>query len=197
MIRMAMASDSKEILKIYAPYIKDTAISFETEVPTIVEFSLRIQMITKQYPFLVYTIDNEIVGYAYASRHRERAAYLYNVEMSIYFLPEYHGSGKAYSLYDCLLVLLGELGYKNAYAVYTEPNVKSMRFHQKFGFKLIGTHHKTGYKFGKWHDVTWLEKTIREHDETPKGILSINQISSEYLESLFSLYWRNRNEKKR
>ena len=188
MIRLAKVSDNIEILKIYTPYIKDTAISFETEIPTDSEFSFRIEMITKQYPFLVYEIGNKIVGYAYASKHRERAAYLYDVDVSIYFLPEYHGSGKAYNLYNCLFNLLEKLGYKNAYAAYTEPNIKSKKFHEKFGFKIIGTHHKTGYKLGKWHDVTWLEKAINDHDESPKGILSINDIPNDYLENLFSLY---------
>ena len=188
MIRLVKASDVKEILKIYTPYIKDTAISFETEIPTINEFTNRIEIISKQYPFLVYEIDNRIIGYAYASKHRERAAYLYNVDVSIYFLPEYHGTGKAYSLYDCLFKILIKLEYRNAYAAYSEPNKKSSKFHQKFNFKHIGTHHKTGYKFGKWHDVTWLEKTLNEHTENPKEILLINELSHDYLESIFNSY---------
>ena len=184
-LRLAKKSDAEEILKIYAPYILNTAFSFETEVPTIEEFAMRIESIIKQYPFLVYSIDDVVVGYAYASQHRERAAYLYDVDVSIYVLEEYQGSGVANKLYDCLFVLLAKLGYKNAYAAYTEPNVKSMKFHEKFGFILIGTHHKTGYKFGKWHDVTWLEKEISIHDEKPKEIVSINEISSDYLEDIF------------
>lgn len=187
-IRLATISDSVNVLKIYAPYITDTAVSFETEVPSISEFSSRIEMITSKYPFLVYEIDDIIIGYAYASKHRERAAYLYDVDVSVYVLPEYHGSGISYKLYDCLFALLVELGYKNVYAAYTEPNIKSMKFHHKFGFVNIGTHHKTGYKFGQWHDVTWLEKTIAEHDEKPKEPLSINDISSEYLEQLLGAY---------
>ena len=186
MIRLVKVSDSKEILEMYTPYVRDTAISFETEIPTINEFSNRIEIISKQYPFLVYEIDNKVIGYAYASKHRERAAYSYNVDVSIYFLPEYHGTGKAYSLYDCLFKILSKLEYRNAYAAYTEPNIKSMKFHQKFDFKHIGTHHKTGYKFGKWYDVTWLEKTIKEHTENPREILSINEISHEYIKSLFN-----------
>jgi len=188
MIRLVTASDSEGILKIYAPYIRDTAISFETEVPTISEFSARIETIAKQYPFLVYEVDDEIVGYAYASRHRERAAYLYCVDVSIYVLPEHHGSGIAYKLYDCLLILLKELGYCNAYAGCVVPNAKSIKFHTKFGFTLIGTYRKTGYKFGQWHDVTWLEKTLTKHSEKPAKIKAISELSSEYLESVFSSY---------
>lgn len=187
-MRLAVISDSEKILKIYAPYITDTIISFETEVPTITEFSDRIETISKQYPFLVYEIGEKIVGYAYASKHRERAAYLYNADVSIYVLPEYHGSGLAHKLYDCLFTLLTELGYKNVYAACTEPNVKSINFHKKFDFKLIGTHHKTGYKFEKWHDVTWFEKVINEHDEKPKKLLAISEIPCEYLKTLFRSY---------
>ena len=95
MIRLVRASDIYEILKIYSPYIKDTAITFETEIPTNNEFSNRIDIISKKYPFLVYEIDNKVIGYSYASKHRERAAYLYNVDVSIYFLQAYHGTGKA------------------------------------------------------------------------------------------------------
>jgi len=187
-IRMATIVDSEAILNIYAPYVRDTTISFEIEVPTIVEFSRRITEITKQYPYLVSLIDNKVVGYAYASKHRERAAYLYDVDVSIYILSEYHSSGIAHKLYDCLFSLLNKLGYKNAYAAYTEPNIKSMKFHQKFGFELIGTHHKTGYKFEKWHDVTWLEKIISDHNDSPETIKLISDLPDEYLEDIFIQY---------
>lgn len=187
-IRLATISDSEAILKIYAPYIKNTAITFETEVPAVGEFSCRIETICKQYPYLIYEINHNVVGYAYASKHRERAAYAYDVDVSIYILPRYHGSGIAYKLYDCLFKMLKELGYYNAYAGYTVPNDKSMYFHQKFGFVPIGTHHKTGYKLGKWHDVTWLEKVINEHSNKPAMIKSIGELSNEYLNEIFLLY---------
>ncbi len=187
-IRLATISDSENILKIYAPYIENTAISFETEVPSVADFSERVANISKQYPYLVYQIDGEIVGYTYASKHKERAAYIYDAEVSIYILPEYHGKGIARKLYECLFVLLKKLGYYNVYAGYTVPNIKSMNFHYKSGFTLIGTHHKTGYKFEKWYDVTWLEKSINEYTEKPVGIKSISELSSEYLESVLSPY---------
>lgn len=186
-IRMATPSDSEAILKIYAPYIEETAVSFETETPSAAEFARRIEEIIEKYPYLLYQIDGEIVGYAYASRHRERAAYLYDTDVSIYVLPQYHGCGAAYKLYNCLFAILKELGYYNAYAAYTVPNEKSRRFHEKFGFKLIGTHHKTGYKFGKWHDVVWLEKVINEHGENPDEVKSIADLPEEYLKKI----WRD------
>ncbi|MCL2198068.1 MAG: N-acetyltransferase family protein [Defluviitaleaceae bacterium] len=175
-IRQATAADSAKILEIYAPFITDTVITFETELPTAQEFYVRVKEISERYPFLVYEIDNKILGYAYAAKHRERAAYMYNVEVSVYISPKHHGAGIADKLYTRLFELLDKLGYKNAYAVYNEPNEKSRKFHQKFGFEYVGTFRKTGYKFGKWHDVTWLEMAIGEHGENPKKIVSINEV---------------------
>jgi phosphinothricin acetyltransferase len=188
LIRLATVTDSKDILKVYAPYITDTAVSFETEVPTVSEFACRIESINKKYPYIVYQIEDKIVGYAYASKHRERAAYCFDVDVSIYVLPEYHGSGVAHKLYDCLFKILVKLGYYNAYAGYTVPNQKSMKFHQKFGFTLVGTYHKTGYKFGQWHDVTWLEKALNNHNNKPESLKSINDLPEEYLYDIFHSY---------
>jgi len=185
-IRLVKTSDSEEILKIYAPFINNTTISFETKVPTIGEFSSRIEATCKLYPYLVYQVDDKIIGYAYATKHRERDAYRYDVDVSIYVLPEYHGSGVAKKLYDCLFKILKMLGYVNVYAACTVPNNKSLKFHAKFGFLLIGTHHKTGYKFGQWHDVTWLEKSINEHIDKTDKVKSIEELALESLENIFS-----------
>lgn len=185
-IRLATGLDSLAILSIYEPYINKTAVTFETEVPAVDEFALRIENIGKQYPYLVYLLDDEIIGYAYASGHRQRQAYCYDVDVSIYIKSQYHGSGIAFKLYDALFVILKELGYCNAYAGYTVPNEKSKRFHKKFGFTLIGTHHKTGYKLGKWHDVTWLEKSINLHIHNPPTIKSISELSLERLNEILT-----------
>ncbi len=188
LIRLVTDFDSEAILSIYAPYITNTAISFEMDVPTISEFSNRIENISKQYPYLVYLIDKQVIGYAYASRHRERAAYNYDVDTSIYVLPEYHGFGIANKLYDCLFEILKQLGYYNAYAGITVPNEKSENFHKKYGFIKIGTHHKTGYKFNRWHDVIWFEKVINENYEEPRPIKSINELSEKDLNEILLLY---------
>ena len=187
-IRLAGINDSSAILDIYAPYITDTTISFETEVPAAGDFADRVKSIIKQYPFLLYVIDGNVVGYAYASRHKERAAYLYDVDVSIYILPEYHSRGIAGNLYGCLFDILKLLGYRNVYAGYTVPNDKSMRLHYKFDFSLVGTYHKAGYKFRKWHDVTWLEKTINEYDEIPAALKSIYDLPREELDKIFMMY---------
>lgn len=185
-IRLAAMADSGAILKIYAPFITDTAVSFETEVPAEDAFAQRVNAIREQYPYLVDQVDGEIVGFAYASRHRQRSAYRYDVDCSIYVLPRFHGTGAAHRLYGCLFELLEELGYYNAYAAYTVPNEQSMRFHLKFGFSPIGTFHKTGYKFGSWHDVTWLEKHICSSREAPARIRSVGELPEAQLQEICS-----------
>ncbi len=192
LLRLVTTSDSEAILNIYAPYIRHTTISFETDIPTINEFSTRINAIYRQYPYLVYLIDGKIIGYAYASNHRTRAAYNYDVDTSIYISPEYHSLGIASRLYNCLFEILRELGYYNAYAGIAVPNKKSVLFHKKHDFVTIGTYHKTGYKFNRWHDVLWLEKVINKHCVPPNSIQSIHDLNDKYLSNLFLSYAQNK-----
>ncbi len=180
-LRLASRDDAEAILSIYAPYILNTAISFETVLPSVEEFAGRIEKIGAKYPYLICLEDNKAVGFAYASAHRERAAYCYDVEVSIYVDESFHSTGAASLLYTCLFRILKEQGFCNAYAAYTEPNEKSRRFHQKMGFNVIGTHHKTGYKLGRWHDVTWLERTINEHSGNPQPVVPIKVLPKELL----------------
>lgn len=185
-IRLAEKNDSAAILRIYAPYITDSAVSFETEVPSVGDFANRIESICEIYPYLVYLVDGKIIGYAYASKHRERAAYRFDVDVSVYVLPEYHGQGVANRLYSCLFRILKELGYCNAYAGYTVPNEKSMRFHEKSGFTYVGTYYKTGFKLGRWHDVVWVGKVISEHAENPPEPKSIRDLPADYIKNLLA-----------
>lgn len=175
-IRLARPADGEALSRIYAPYVRDTAVSFELEPPDAAEFTARIETIGARYPYLVSVDGGVPVGYAYASRHRERAAYRYDVDVSIYVAPPYHGKGVAQALYERLFALLAALGYRNAYAAYTEPNEPSRRFHEKMGFVPVGTFHRTGYKFGKWHDVTWAERTVGDPADAPGEILSIREL---------------------
>lgn len=186
-IRLASITDSEEILEIYAPYVQNTAISFEIEVPTIQEFSKRIENICKQYPYLVYMSNNKIVAYAYASKHRERAAYCYNVDVSVYASLEYHGKGIARRLYKCLFAILMEQGYYSAYAGYTVPNEKSMKFHEKFGFTYVGTYEKVGYKLEEWYDVTWMGKTITDYTQKPKPLKSMSELPEEFIQNILNM----------
>lgn len=184
-LRMANLNDAEEILKIYAPYVRDTIITFEYEVPTILEFRERIKNTLENYPYIVCLIDNKIIGYAYAGKHKERAAYMWNVELSIYLNKEYtkHGIGKV--LYKAILDILKMQNIQNVYGVVTSNNISSEKFHEDFGFNKLGIFHKTGYKFNKWHDVTWYEKNIGGYGK-PKEFISIKEINRENIEEILS-----------
>lgn len=175
-IRLANEADSASILQIYAPFITDTVITFEYEVPSIEEFRKRISSVQKKYPWLVCEINGKIVGYAYASPFHERAAYDWSVDFSIYINPEYHGKKIGKALYFALLELLKMQGYYNAYALVTMPNIKSESIHESFGFRSVGICENVGYKFEKWRDVKWFELEIQKHPEVPMPPKVIDEI---------------------
>ncbi|MEA4831160.1 MAG: N-acetyltransferase family protein [Oscillospiraceae bacterium] len=175
-IRMARITDSDEILKIYEPYITDTDITFEIDVPSAEDFRIRTENIMKQYPYLVCECYGKIVGYAYASKHRERAAYKYSVDLSIYIMPEYHRLGIGRKLYNCLFDILKRQGFYTAYAAIALPNENSIALHKIMGFSEVGVFHNVGYKKGNWHDVIWLEKVLNEYENAPGIIKNINDI---------------------
>ena len=167
-IRNAAAADAEVIRNIYAPYITDTCVTFETEVPAMEEFAARIESISRAYPYLVGVTDGKVVGYAYASRHRARAAYQYSADVSIYVAPGYHRRGIGRALYSKLFELLRERGIYTVYAGITLPNEESAGLHNAFGFRQVGVFRNVGYKFGRWLDVMWMEKPLREYDEPVK-----------------------------
>lgn len=189
MIRLAKEQDASDILSIYAPYVEHTAFTFEYEVPTLQEFSSRIVNTLKVLPWIVYEIDGSVVGYAYASEHRKRAAYQWSVDLSVYIKQEFHGRRIAKILYECLIDILKLQGYYNTYAGVSIPNPKSEHFHESFGFRPIGIYHKVGYKFDKWHDTKWYELTILDHSLTPNDIQTIKELENtpEY-RNIFDLY---------
>ncbi len=162
-IRDAVVGDADEILDIYAPYVRDTAISLEIAVPGREDFRRRVAGILAAYPYLVCMADGKIAGYAYAARQMEREGYRYNVSVSVYLRPEFQGRGIGKKLYARLLSLLKERGYRTAYAVITLPNPKSLALHESFGFAPVGVFHHTGHKFDRWHDVVWLEKDLEDN----------------------------------
>lgn len=176
-IRLATEGDNASILQIYAPYITDTVISFECQVPNIVEFSERMENIQRRYPWLVCEINDNIVGYAYASRFSEREAYNWSADFSVYINPQYHRRNIGTALYFALFELLKLQGYYNVYAGVTLPNIKSQSLHESFGFKAIGVYQNVGYKFGSWHDVKWYGLKIKEPIQSPIKPKSIDEIS--------------------
>lgn len=167
-IRLATGADAAALLAIYAPYVRDTTVSFEYEVPTISEFAGRIDKVrARPLPWLLAERQGRVVGYAYAGPHRERAAYQWAVEVSVYVQAADHGTGVAGQLYAALFGLLRRQGYVNAYAGITLPNGKSEAFHRRCGFELVGTYRRVGYKFGAWRDVRWLVKELQEPPAEP------------------------------
>lgn len=165
-IRQATENDASELLDIYAPYITDTTITFEDVIPTIEDFKQRIRDISAKFPYLV-AIDenNKILGYAYAHSYKPRAAYEWTVEVSIYIDQNYKGHGLGTKLYHHLERLLKQQGVVNLMARITQENAASIRFHKKLGYQETGVFHKVGFKFNRWLDITWMEKSLNPHVE--------------------------------
>jgi len=160
-IRTVTINDAQECLNIYSYYVLNTTITFEYDTPTIVEFKQRIQKITQKYPYLVAILDNEIVGYAYATSYKERAAYDWSVETTVYVKNDRHGLGVGKTLYTHLERNLKDRNIVNMLACITYPNPKSIDFHAKFGFEKVGHFPKVGYKFNEWKDIIWMQKVIK------------------------------------
>ncbi len=160
-IREATVDDAAALLVIYRPYIEESSISFEVEVPSTAVFAERIAKALSKWSWLVAECDGKPVGYAYGTEHRAREAYAYSVETSAYVHQDYHRAGIARALYVALLERLKTLGFANAYAGITLPNEASVGFHRTLGFEPIGVFPRVGYKFGEWHDVAWLHRPIQ------------------------------------
>ena len=174
----AEAFDAEAILSIYAPYILTTPVTFETEVPSVSAFAGRIESISGEFPYLLLFIDSELVGYAYAHKQAERAAYGWNAELSVYLRMDMRGKGVGRPLYQLLMDLLKMQGYVNVYGVITGSNAGSIALHEKMGFTNAGVHEKTGFKFGQWHDVVWMHKRIGG-DGAPGAICRFDALDSQ------------------
>ena len=157
-----MADDAEAIAAIYAPYVIETPISFEMEPPTADMIRERVTHYTKTHPWLVYELDGRVVGYAYATRHHERAAYDWSCEVSVYVERTMHRRGIGRTLYEALLRALKRLGYYNALAGVTEPNEGSIGLHEAMGFHRAGVNRNVGYKDGQWWDVAYLEMSLQD-----------------------------------
>ena len=175
-IKDVCIEDAKELLSIYAPYVLKTAITFDYEVPSLEDFSKKIEDTIKTYPYIkaVSLSDGRILGYSYVSRFRARKAYDYSVETSIYLREDVRGNGIGRALYTEMENRLRSMGILNMNASITEAkgedpylDPSSMLFHEKMGYRKVGTFHNSGFKFGRWYDMTFMEKMLGPHETTP------------------------------
>jgi L-amino acid N-acyltransferase YncA len=154
-VRPATAADAAACVEIYRPYVLDTVITFETDVPTVEEMADRIADAGVMHEWLVLEVDGEITGYAYAHQFNSRAAYLWSVETSVYVAQDRRRSGGGRMLYAELLRRLTERGFRRAFAGIAQPNEASNALHRAFGFRRAGHYRRVGWKLGAWHDVQW------------------------------------------
>ncbi len=175
-IRLATPDDAEAILRIYRPYIENTLITFECEVPSVEEFRERIATILKRHPYLVAETEHGIIGYAYASDFKSRSAYDWSVETSIYIDREWQGCGIGTALYRALEDWLKSQNIINLYACITWPNPRSIRFHRSFHYRKIAHFRNCGYKKKKWCSVIWMTKAIGKHRRKPQDVLSMEDL---------------------
>jgi L-amino acid N-acyltransferase YncA len=160
-IRRCAPGDAEAIAAIYDPIVANTTISFEETPPGATEIRRRIVTAADAYPWLALERQGTFAGYVYASPHRSRAAYPLPFERE----PRIRIGGR---LYTVLFELLALQGYNAAYAGIALPNEASLRLHRSVGFTDIGIYHRVGFKFGQWHDVTWLERRLYPDDSAPR-----------------------------
>jgi phosphinothricin acetyltransferase len=164
---VALPEDAEAILTIYAPIVRDTAISFEVEPPTRVAMHERIATTLRHLPWFVCDRQGEMLGYVYASSHRSRAAYQWSVDVSVYIHAQARRAGIGRALYHALFELLILQGFYNCYAGITLPNPASVGLHEALGFQPVGVYQAVGYKLGVWHDVGWWQRALQPRPSLP------------------------------
>ncbi|QOV19595.1 GNAT family N-acetyltransferase [Blautia liquoris] len=182
-IKIAEKQDGRRLLEIYAPYVERTAITFEYVVPTVQEFEARISHVLQKYPFLIAKRGEEIMGYAYASAFKERPAYNWAVETTVYVRHDKKNLGIGGELYEALEKVLFAQNILNLNACIAYPEVEdeyltqnSIQFHQHLGYRFVGEFYKCGYKFGRWYNMVWMEKHLSEHTDNPPAVKPFSEI---------------------
>jgi len=190
-IRVASIKDAEELLLIYAPYVTETAITFEYEVPSIEEFRKRIQRTLENYPYIVAECDGELLGYAYTGVFKDRAAYDWSVETSIYIKGEMKGLGIGRKLYEAIERISKAQNILNLNACISYPEIcdqyltrNSVEFHEYLGFQMVGEFHKCGYKFCTWYNMVWMEKLLGSHTSAPLPVIPFSQMSADVLRDI-------------
>lgn len=177
-IRTARLEDAAALAAIYAPYVTGTAVTMDYEPPDAGAFARRIAATLRRYPYLAAEADGQIVGYAYAGVFHARAAYDWSVETSIYVRQDCRGKGVGRALYGALEQALGRMGIVNLCACITCPKADddphltraSIDFHAHLGYSLCAHFHDAAYKFGRWYDIVWMEKSIAPHEKDPPAV---------------------------
>ena len=177
MIRLAGAGDAAAVAAIYAPSVVASAISFEETAPSVAETRGRIETTLRRWPWLVFEEDGDVLGYAYASKHRERAAYRWSADVSVYVGERARGRGIGRSLYLALFRVLREQGFHRAFAGIALPNDASLALHRSVGFVPVGIYHDVGYKFGAWRDVAWMECPLAPPETPPREPVPLPELS--------------------
>ncbi|ETA90856.1 GCN5 family acetyltransferase [Mycobacterium avium 10-5560] len=167
-LRMATSDDAAAVAAVYLPYVRDTAISFETQQPSVEEMRSRLTTTLATLPWLVITDGPRVKGYAYASPHRAREAYRWSVDVSLYLDASIHRQGQGRRLYTALLNLLGAQGYINAYAAITLPNAASVGLHEALAFRRVGVFPRVGFKQQRWWDVGWWHRRLADPPAVPE-----------------------------
>ncbi len=190
-VRFATPADAETLVAIYAPYIRKTAITYEYEIPSVAEFTRRIETYSAKYPYLVAELAGIPVGYAYACPLGSRPAFDWAVETAIYIREDCKGLGLGRVLYEKLEAILKAMGIRTMTAAvasvdHDDPYLTdaSIRFHLRMGYTPVGTFRHAGCKFGRWYDLTWLEKSIGPYEMQPahpQTIREIEDIASDIL----------------
>jgi phosphinothricin acetyltransferase len=165
-VRVAERRDADAVAAIYAPIVRETAISFETDPPTPAIMADRIETTLQRYPWLVAENSGRVVGYVYGSEHRQRAAYRWSVDVTAYVSEEARGQGLGRKMYGALIDTLRAQGFRSAFAGIALPNPASVALHESVGFEALGVYRDVGFKLGNWHDVGWwsLALSTSKHD---------------------------------
>jgi phosphinothricin acetyltransferase len=166
-IRMASPNDAAACAAIYAPYVRDTPVSFEAEPPDATEMGRRLLAALPMYPWLVVEDEGRVLGYAYGSSHNPRAAYRFSADSSVYVDVGARRRGFGRRLYRVLFALLERQGFVAVHAGITLPNAASVALHESFGFEPVGVYQRVGFKLGSWHDVGWWQRPLAPRSAPP------------------------------
>lgn len=190
-VRRAVPADAEQLLEIYRPFVVSedffiSNVSFELEAPSLEEFRQRIVDISARYPYLVVEVDGQLLGYVYCHPYRERLAYQWSVEVSIYLAPAAQRRGLGRVLYEAMEKILCLQGVTMAYACITWGNEESIKMHEALGYLYIGCFRNSGYKNGMWLDTVWLEKELQPCPPLAKYIKGWRELEQEQVDAVLA-----------